>query len=49
MWQLTISISKTFILHIGLHNPHHIYNINDIAIGAVESVKDLGVFVTSDI
>jgi ribonuclease P/MRP protein subunit RPP40 len=48
-WQLNISISKTYILHIGVRNPHNLYNINGVNITAMNTVKDLGVHVTSDL
>ena len=46
MWQLSISINKTYLLHIGAKNPRHVYNINGQSIIAVEAVKDLGVHET---
>ena len=49
MWQLSISINKTYLLHTGAKNPRHAYNINGQNIFAVETVKDLGVHVTSDL
>ena len=49
MWQLSISIYKTCLLHIGAKNPQHVYNINGQNIVAVETIKDLGVNVTSDL
>ena len=42
-WQLSIAIDKTFILHLGIHNPSHEYALNNVPIAAVDSVKDLGV------
>ena len=35
------------MLYIGAKNPRHFYNINGQNIDAVETVKDLGVYVTS--
>ncbi len=49
MWQLSISINKTYLLHIGVHNPRHVYSINGTNIAAVDTVKDLGVYVSSDL
>ena len=49
MWQLSISINKTYLLHIGAKNPRHVCNINGQNIVAVETVKDLDVHVTSDL
>ena len=49
MWQLSISINKTYVLHIDAKNPRHVYNINGQYIVARETVKDLGVHVTSDL
>ena len=49
MWQLSISINKTYLLHIGAKNPRHAYNINGPNIVTMETVKDLGVHVTSDL
>ena len=49
MWQLSISINKTYLLHIGAKNLRHVYNINGQNIVAVVTVKDLGVHVTSDL
>ena len=49
IWQLSISINKTYLLHIGAKNPRHVYNINSQNIVAMETVKDFGVHVTSDL
>ena len=49
MWQLNISISKTFLLHIGSKNPRHVYSINGTDIVAVDTIKDLGVHVSHDL
>jgi hypothetical protein len=49
MWQLCISAPKTFILHIGSKNTRNVYNINGAAIGPVDSIKDLGVYVCSNL
>ena len=48
-WQLTISLTKTLMLHIGYKNAKHIYNINGNVIVSVTSVKDLGVYVSNDL
>ncbi len=48
-WQLTISILKTFVMHIGLRNPKQVYKINNVDIIAVQSIKDLGVYVSEDL
>ena len=49
MWQLSISINKIYLLHIGAKNPRHVCNKNGQNIVAVETVKDLGILVTSDL
>jgi Reverse transcriptase (RNA-dependent DNA polymerase) len=48
-WQLDISVNKTFLLYLGKNNVRHIYKLNDIDIKCVEVVKDLGVYVSSDL
>ncbi len=49
IWQLKISIEKTFMLHIGSKNTRKMYNINGICIAVKESIKDLGVYFSSDL
>ena len=37
------------MLHLGINNPKVIYSINNLPIMTVNSVKDLGVFITDDL
>jgi hypothetical protein len=30
LWQLTTSVDKTFMLHLGTGNPRHIYSVNGV-------------------
>ena len=48
MWQLSISINKTYLLHIGANNSQHVYNISGQNIVAVDTFKHIGVHITSD-
>jgi hypothetical protein len=49
MWQLCISLTKTFMLHIGTKNPQNNYNISGTVITVVDKIKDLGIYVTSNL
>ena len=49
LWQLNITIDKTFIIHIGKHNPIHVYTINSKAISVINVIKDLGVYISYDL
>ena len=49
MWQLSISINKAYLLHIGAKNPRHICDISGQSIVAVKTVEDLGIHVISDL
>ena len=49
LWQLNITIDKTFIIHIGKHNPIHVYTINSKAISVINVIKDLGVYISCDL
>jgi ribonuclease P/MRP protein subunit RPP40 len=48
-WQLSVSTSKTFLLHLGPKNPHIQYKIKDVNIQAKGLVKDLGVVMSDDL
>ena len=43
VWQLHVNVSKTFVLHLGLNNPHFTYSFHNNLISATESTRDLGV------
>ena len=43
VWQLHVNVSKTFVLHLGLNNPHFAYSFHNNLISATESTRDLGV------
>ena len=47
LWQLSISIPKTFILHTGNKNPQHNYHVRNQTLENKETIKDLGIYVTS--
>lgn len=49
LWQLTISLPKTFVLHLGFNNPKHVYTINDTPILSKQSISDLGVIIDSNL
>ena len=49
LWQLTISIEKTCMLYLGNGNSRNVYVLNNVNLTVVDSVKDLGVIVTSDL
>ena len=49
LWQLNIAIDKTIIMHIGKHNPIHVYTINSKVIFVINVFKDLGVYVSNDL
>jgi hypothetical protein len=48
MWQLTIAVSKTFMMYFGFHNKHRIYKLNGVDIVEQNVVRDLGVYIASD-
>jgi hypothetical protein len=48
-WQLSISTSKTFLLHLGSKNPQMQYTINGVNIQGKDQVKDLGVIISNDL
>ena len=48
-WQLDIAAHKCNILHIGRRNQNHSYNMGAAEIPAVDSIKDLGVTVKTDL
>ena len=43
LWQLNIATDKTLIMHIGKHNPIHVYTVNSKAMSVINVIKDLGV------
>ncbi len=47
--QLKLALEKSNVLHIGRKNPQHSYRIGEIEVPSVAEVKDLGVFITSDL
>ena len=49
IWQLKISLEKCNVSHIGQTNQKHQYTINGNILSSVQSVKDLGVNITSDL
>ena len=48
-WQMQFNISKCKVLSIGRDNPHNRYTLNNEDLVRLESEKDLGVTVTSDL
>ena len=48
MWQLTIAVSKTFMMCFRFHNKHRIYELNGMDIVEQNFVRDLGVYIASD-
>ena len=47
-WQLSLSISKCIILHLGRANPHFSYRLSDTPLSSQQYVRDLGVTVSTD-
>ena len=47
-WQLTLSVVKTVLLHLGYHNLKNIYFISSAAKQSKECVKDLGITISND-
>jgi hypothetical protein len=43
LWQLSINIDKSLVLHVGNANPHFVYEINGISLQAPDFVVDLGI------
>jgi len=43
VWQLTVNISKTFVVHLGFNNPLFCYTFNHTIISATDTIRDLGV------
>ena len=37
------------MLNLGLHNPYHEYTLNNVPIAAVDSMKDLGIYISYDL
>jgi len=48
-WQMHINISKTFVLHLGSNNPLITYYLNNNNIAAIDSTRDLGVEVDTEL
>merc|ERR1711911_31364 len=48
-WQMQFNISKCKVLSVGRDNPHNRYILNNEDLVRLESEKDLGVTVTSDL
>jgi len=42
-WQLTISVGKCAVLHLGKNNLLHSYSINAVVLSSVTEIRDLGV------
>jgi hypothetical protein len=48
-WQLSLSIPKCIVLHLGRSNPNFCYNLSNFQINHQQFVKDLGVTVSSNL
>ena len=48
-WQLSLSILKCIVLHLGRANPHFCYRLSDTPLSSQQYVRDLGVTVSSDL
>lgn len=46
-WGLTISASKTQVLHLGKRNPLYAYSLGTVSLESPECVKDLGVYIST--
>jgi len=46
-WQLTISVGKCAVLHLGKNNSLHSYSINAVVLPSVTEIRDLGVMMDS--
>ena len=47
--QLSVNLSKVFVLHIGYNNPQYVYDINGHKITSVNEIRDLGVVIDSSL
>ena len=48
-WQLSLSILKCIVLHLGRANPHFCYRLYDMPLPSQQYVKNLGVTASSDL
>ena len=46
---MSLSLNKCSILHIGSNNPHYKYSINGTSFQTVETIRDLGVTIDSEL
>ena len=49
VWQLKFNVTKCKSLHIGPRNPHHIYKMLDAELQQVDTERDLGIFLDSEL
>ena len=50
MWYLSFNTDKCHCIHFAVHSPvSHSYSLGDQLITSVSSIKDLGIFVSSDL
>ncbi len=47
--QLNVALQKSAVLHLGNSNPRTVYEIDNVSIPPVESIKDLGIHITTDL
>jgi len=48
-WQLQVSITKCAVLQMGVRKINYQYNINDIILPTVDSIRDLGIIVCKNL
>ncbi|MEM7163782.1 MAG: reverse transcriptase family protein, partial [Bacteroidota bacterium] len=47
--QLSLAIQKCFVLHLGFNNPKTTYSIHNMPLSSAETIRDLGIEVSSDL
>ena len=48
-WELPLSNEKTEVLHLGVKNRGHTYQVDGLAIQTVDQIKDLGFIITNNL
>ena len=49
LWQLTLNIIKSIVLHLDRSNPKYYYHLSGLALESCDHVKDLGITVSKDL
>ena len=48
-WGMAFNESKCHVMHVGLHNPGHVYYMNGVRLEASEKERDVGVTISSSL